>query len=119
MVAGLAKDETGGALFQAWTIATTAGIEVWANHHPIKGGAENKEPSKLRDVYGSRFITAAVVRSSGSGGRGRDPVVKFRHLKQPALEVGPFRLSIDHDRGDVSVERGTAAGNSCGSRRGG
>ena len=35
-----------------------------------------------------------------------DPIVGFRHVKQPAEEVGPYRLLHDQTAGTLSVEHG-------------
>jgi hypothetical protein len=42
-----------------------------------------------------------VVTLEGEPG---DSVVKFRHLKQPMYEVGPFDVSHDQVRGELTVE---------------
>ena len=40
-------------------------------------------------------------------GNAGDPVVELRHLKQPAGEVGPFSVEIDHETGTLSVAHGS------------
>jgi len=61
----------------------------------------------LADVYGSTWITAgagSVILLAGEAG---DPIVDMRHLKQPAGEVGPYRLLHDQDTGAMTVEHST------------
>ena len=57
----------------------------------------------LSDVYGSRWITRSGSVRRAARGEAGDPVVDLRHLKQPATEVGPFRILIDHAAGAVET----------------
>lgn len=71
-------------------------------HHPRKL-AHNEKDRKLtiEDIYGSTWITngcGSVILLNGEPG---DPIIEFRHLKQPNEEVGPFRLSHDPDTGQL------------------
>ncbi|MDP9299723.1 MAG: AAA family ATPase [Actinomycetota bacterium] len=103
----LSEDETGSALAQAFMIASTAGLEIMALGHPRKAGADNRKPTSIEDVYGSRWIVAAVGSILSLWGSPGDPVIQLRHLKQPAGEVGPLLVELDHDRGTVAVLEGT------------
>jgi len=94
----LTDDEVGGNVNRALQFLVTAGIEVCALHHQRKsqGGAK---PTSLEDVYGSTWLAAgagSVVLLWGAAG---DPIVELSHLKQPAGEVGPFKVEHDHDAG--------------------
>ena len=56
-------------------------------------------PKKLDDTFGSRWITAGAGSVVLLWGEPGDPIVEWKHLKQPLEEVGPFSLLHDHDRG--------------------
>jgi replicative DNA helicase len=103
----LSEDETGSAIAQAFMIAATAGLEIMALGHPRKPQGENKKPVSIADVYGSRWITAASGSVLSLWGSPGDPILELRHLKQPAGEVGPLLMEIDHQHGTVSVVEGT------------
>lgn len=97
---GLSEDEVGAGYNAARQRALAEGVEVLELHHQTKrGGGGTGLPTSLADVYGSGWITAgagSVVLLWGAAG---DPVVELRHLKQPADDVGPFRIEHDHVRG--------------------
>jgi replicative DNA helicase len=102
----LIKDEVGSRVNQAVQELLADGVEVCLLHHQRKQQAASgsPKPTRLADVYGSRWLTAgmgSVVLLWGDPG---DLIVEFRHLKQPAEEVGPLTLVHDHDRGVTSVE---------------
>lgn len=107
LVPSLTKDEVGSAVAQCFSHTVADGIELVVNMHPRKANAENAKPSKLEDVYGSRWITAACGSVVSLWGNAGDPVIDLRHLKQPAAEVGPFSIEIDHDTGTVTVAQGS------------
>lgn len=100
---GLSNDEVGAGLNRARQIALTAEIEVLELHHNVKRGAGGAAPTTLADVYGSTWITSGAGSVIGLHGDAGDPVVKLRHLKQPASEVGPFDVLHDHDAGLSTV----------------
>jgi replicative DNA helicase len=103
---GLSSDEVGAQVNVALQECLAAGLEVAVNHHQRKGTAENRRPKQLEDVYGSTWLTAgagSVVILWGAAG---DPLLEFHHLKQPAEEVGPFTVRMDHAQGDVEVFEG-------------
>ena len=69
--------------------------EKYSRHsRSVRGG----RPSRT-GVYGSTWITSdagSVVLLNGKPG---DPIVAFHHIKQPASEVGTFKIIHDHDTG--------------------
>jgi hypothetical protein len=100
---GLTDDETGGGLNRAVQQALVDGCEVLGTHHQVKRGANGGPPDQLADVYGSAWITAgagSVVLLWGNAG---DPVVGFRHLKQPVAEIGPLQIRHDHSAGRSEI----------------
>jgi replicative DNA helicase len=103
----LVKDEAGTRVNRAWQLLIAAGIEIVDLHHPRKAVAgESRKPRSLDDVYGSTWLTAghgSVVLLWGNPG---DPIVELGHLKQPHEEVGPLRVLIDHELGEVEVHEG-------------
>ena len=96
---GLSEDEVGAAWNRARQTALTAGVEVLELHHNVKRGANGGPPTSIADVYGSAWITAGAGSVIALHGDPGDPVVDFRQLKQPAEEVGPWKIEHDHDRG--------------------
>jgi replicative DNA helicase len=99
----LTEDEVGSAFGRAIQDIVTAGLEVMVLHHPRKQQQGGPPPKTLADVYGSRWITACLGSVVVLWGNAGDPIVDFKHLKQPIEEVGPFRVQHDHVRGVSSV----------------
>lgn len=100
---GLSDDAVGAAYNRARQKALAAGVQVLELHHNRKAGTNGGEPNTLSDVYGSVWIpsgTGSVISLFGEAG---DPVVSFRHLKQPMNEVGPFQVVHDHPTGVSTV----------------
>jgi replicative DNA helicase len=105
MAVGISDDEVGSGINQAIQMAIAADIEVLTLHHQRKGQSGTK-PKTLEDVYGSTWITAgagSVVLLWGSAG---DSIVELVHLKQPAAQVGPWKIEHDHHAGRSSVTYG-------------
>lgn len=101
---GLSDDAVGAGYNRARQQALQEGVQVLELHHTVKRGANGGEPNTLADVYGSTWLTSgagSVVSLYGDAG---DPVVSWRHLKQPMHEVGPFRVVHDHEAGTSEVE---------------
>ncbi len=101
---GLSADDVGAAYNRARQMLLAHGVEVLELHHMVKRNPNGKEPTDLADVYGSAWITAgagSVVLLIGKAG---DPVVSWRHLKQPAEEVGPFLVAHDHTAGRSHIQ---------------
>jgi len=104
---GLSEDEVGAGYNRARQLLLARGVEVVELHHTRKPGAGTSTTPSLSDVYGSTWITSgagSVLMLSGEPG---DPIVDMRHLKQPAGEVGPYRLLHDQDTGAMTVEHST------------
>jgi hypothetical protein len=103
---GLSEDEVGAGWNRARQEALTAGIEVLELHHNVKRGANGGPPTSISDVYGSAWITAGAGSVIFLHGEPGDCLVMMRHLKQPAEEVGPWKILHDHTRGLSSVHEG-------------
>lgn len=101
---GIAKDEVGAGYNRCRQKAIAEGIEVVELHHQRKDGANGSEPKELADVYGSVWITAGAGSVVGLWGNPGDPVVSWRHLKQPMAEVGPYLVVHDHRTGQSSLQ---------------
>jgi replicative DNA helicase len=102
----LSDDEVGGGVNQAFQRCVAADIDLLALHHQRKGQSDNRKPSSLDDVYGSTWITAGAGSVVLLWGKPGDPIVELSHLKQPAEEVGPWSLLIDHPTGHVAINDG-------------
>jgi replicative DNA helicase len=105
---GLSEDEVGAAYNRARQTALADGVQVSELHHMRKAlsGAKAEHPT-IDDVYGSTWLTAgagSVVLLNGAPG---DPIVSFHHLKQPAAEVGPFKILHSRDSGRSEVWQAT------------
>ena len=107
IVPRLADDETGAGVAQAFSFAVAQGIEIFANHHGRKAQADNRKPDTIADVYGSRWITSASGSVLSLWGLPGDPVLELKHLKQPAAEIGPLTVELDHARGTLAVVANT------------
>lgn len=100
---GLSNDEVGAGYNRARQMCIAAGVQVLELHHMVKKGDAGSKPTSLADLYGSVWIGAgsgSVLLLSGVAG---EPIVQMTHLKQPAEEVGPWRLIHDHTRGETSI----------------
>lgn len=98
---GLVDDSVGAGYNRARQHALADGVQVCELHHQVK--ARQDGPKGIDAVYGSTWITAgagSVIHLAGDPG---DPVVKLRHLKQPAAEVGPLEVIHDHAAGKSRV----------------
>jgi hypothetical protein len=103
---GLTEDETAASYNRARQNALANGIQVLELHHMVKRGVGGNKPTELADVYGSAWLTAgagSVVLLWGAAG---DPIVELKHLKQPAGEVGPWKIEHDHTKGTSIVHHG-------------
>lgn len=102
---GLAEDEVGAGYNRARQLVLAAGVQLAELHHVVKRSTGNDRPSSPVDaIYGSTWLTSgagSIVLLSGEPG---DPIVGFRHVKQPGDEVGPWRLLHDATAGVLSVE---------------
>lgn len=100
---GLSEDAVGAGYNRARQLALSEGVQVLENHHVVKRGANGAAPNTMADIYGSTWITSGAGSVILLWGEAGDPVVAFRHLKQPMDEVGPFQLVHDHDSGTTEV----------------
>ena len=105
VVIGLSDDRVGAAYNQSRQLLLAADYQLVEQHHQRKEQRGNGagKPVKLADVYGSRWLTAGAGSVVLLWGEPGDPVVDFIHLKQPAEEVGPLKVRIDHERGELAV----------------
>jgi hypothetical protein len=102
----LSDDEAGAGWNRARQLAIEAGTELIELHHPRKGQEGNRKPSKLDDLYGSRWITAGAGSVISLWGQAGDPVVEFSHLKPLVDPAGPWLMYADGDSGEVSLDHG-------------
>lgn len=103
----LSDDETGAAYNRARQFALESGVQVVELHHTVKRNAKGEAVSDINDIYGSTWLTSgcgSVVLLTGNPG---DPIVSMKHLKQPADEVGPFRLNHDQTAGLMTIMHAT------------
>ncbi len=104
---GLSEDEVGAGYNRARQLLLARGVEVVELHHTRKPAAGATSTPSLSDVYGSTWITSGAGSVLLLAGEPGDPIVDMRHLKQPAGEVGPYRLLHDQDTGAMTVEHST------------
>lgn len=96
---GLSDDEVGAGYNRARQHVLNAGRQICDLHHVTKTSADT-----INDIYGSTWLTSgcgSVILLTGQPG---DPVIGFRHVKPPMEEVGPFRLSHNQIRGQLTIE---------------
>lgn len=101
-VVGLSADETAANYNRARQRLLAAGVEVFELHHVRKPTADGA--GGISSVYGSTWLASgagSVLLLSGEPG---DLVVKLRHAKTPANEVGPLQLVLDPERGGFTVK---------------
>lgn len=103
---GLTEDEVAAAYNRARQNCLANHVQVLELHHMVKRGAGGNKPTELADVYGSAWLTAGAGSVLLLWGAAGDPIVEMRHLKQPAGEVGPWRLEHDHSNGTTTVFHG-------------
>jgi AAA domain len=101
---GLTDDEVGAGYNRARQTAIAAGVQVLELHHnrKVMSAAKTEKP-KIDDVYGSVWLTSgsgSVILLNGNPG---DPIVSLHHLKQPASEVGPFKVIHDAETGQSQI----------------
>jgi len=99
----LSRDDVGSRVNNAIQRVIAEGVEVLVLHHQRKATADNSRPRSLSDVFGSTWLTAGAGSVVLLWGEAGDPIVELRHLKQPAAEVGPLKVSIDHEHGEVRI----------------
>lgn len=103
---GLSEDAVGAGYNRARQHLLASGRQLAELHHTTKRGANGGPPKDVADIYGSAWIangTGSIILLTGEPG---DPIVGFRHVRQPANEVGPWRLHHDQDAGQITVHHG-------------
>ena len=103
----LSDDETGSGWNRARQIAIEAGTQLLELHHPRKSQEGNRKPSKLEDLYGSRWIPAGAGSVLSLWGEAGDPVVELTHLKPIVTTLGPWHVTLDGKTGRVAAEHDT------------
>ncbi|QRY55212.1 AAA family ATPase [Mycolicibacterium septicum] len=101
---GLSTDEVGAMYNRARQSVLAAGINLCELHH-IKKPSNDGSGGGISEVYGSTWLTSgagSVIMLSGEPG---DLEVRFRHVKSPANEVGPWKIHLDPDKGAFSVRQ--------------
>ncbi len=102
------SEESGLAFKRALFEVIAAGVQICVTHHDRKAGPDSERRIlKLSDVYGSRFITAGAGSVIALNGGSGDPIIDLRHLKQPDEEVGPHRVLLDFETGELSLSQET------------
>lgn len=101
---GISDDVVGAGYNRCRQKALAEGIEVIELHHQRKSGVNGSEPRELVDVYGSVWLTAGAGSVVGLWGDPGDPVISWRHLKQPMAEVGPYLVVHNHQTGQSSLQ---------------
>jgi hypothetical protein len=100
---GLSDDVVGAGYNRARQHVLASGIQLAELHHTVKRNATGGAPNHVADVYGSAWLingTGSIVMLTGEPG---DPIVGFRHPRQPANEVGPFQLLHDQAAGTMVI----------------
>ncbi|MGW1039637.1 AAA family ATPase [Streptomyces sp. NPDC002547] len=100
---GLSDDAVGSGYNRARQKALAEGVQVLELHHLVKRGPNGAAPNTMADIYGSVWITSGAGSILLLWGEAGDPVISFRHLKQPMDEVGPFQLVHDHTAGTTRI----------------
>lgn len=101
---GLSDDAVGAGYNRARQKALAEGVQIFEAHHMIKRGPNGAVPNTMADIYGSTWITSGAGSVLLLWGEAGDPLVSFRHLKQPMDEVGPFQLVHDHEAGTTAIQ---------------
>ncbi len=100
---GLSTDEVGAMYNRARQGVLALGINLCELHHVKKSPSTETSSGGVADVYGSTWLTSgagSIITLSGEPG---DLEVRFRHVKSPANEVGPWKIHLDPDKGAFSV----------------
>lgn len=105
---GLSDDQVGAAYNRARQILLSTGVQLLELHHIVKRNGRDGQagPPTVDSIYGSTWLTSGVGSIILLNGEPGDPIIGFRHLKQPAEEVGPYRLLHDQAAGSLTIEHG-------------
>jgi replicative DNA helicase len=101
----LTDDEVGARVNAERQRVVAADYELVEIHHQRKASPENRRPRQLDDVYGSTWLTAGVGSVLLLWAKPGDPLVELRHLKQPAGEIGPHTVAVDHAAGEMRLHQ--------------
>jgi hypothetical protein len=102
---GLSDDQVGASYNRARQALLHSGVQLLELHHVVKRGTNPNGPiTAVADIYGSTWLTSGVGSVVLLYGEPGDPIVGFRHVKQPAEEVGPWRLLHDQAAGTLAIE---------------
>jgi hypothetical protein len=96
VVLKLTDDEAAATYNRARQLALREGVELLELHHPRKAARGDKMPNTIDDVYGSTWITSGAGSVISLWGAPGDSVVAWSHLKQPAGEIGPMKVTHEH-----------------------
>lgn len=100
----LSEDAVGAQWNRARQHLLAQGCQLLELHHSTKRGPAGGPISGVADIYGSTWLTSgcgSIILLTGEPG---DPIVSFRHVKQPAEEVGPWQLLHDQSAGHLSID---------------
>lgn len=100
---GLSDDVVGAGYNRARQILLAAGRQLCELHHMTKRNPNGGPPISVADIYGSAWITNGTGSIIMLGGDPGDPIISFRHVRQPATELGPWTLLHDADDGTLSI----------------
>jgi AAA domain len=100
----LAEDAVGAQWNRARQHLLSQGCQILELHHSTKRGPQGGPITGVADIYGSTWLTSgcgSILLLTGEPG---DPIVSFRHVKQPAEEVGPYQLLHDETAGHLAID---------------
>lgn len=100
---GLSDDKVGAGYNRARQGLLADDVQICELHHNRKAAAGVTASGSVAEVYGSTWLTSgagSVITLTGDPG---DPIIEFRHVKQPLNEVGPWRLLNDPHAGRMTV----------------
>jgi hypothetical protein len=100
----LSEDAVGAQWNRARQHLLAQGCQILELHHSTKRGPAGAPITTVADIYGSTWLTSgcgSIILLSGEPG---DPIVTFRHVKQPAEEIGPYQLLHDQAAGHLAID---------------
>ncbi|MFP1155539.1 AAA family ATPase [Mycobacterium sherrisii] len=100
----LSEDAVGAQWNRARQHLLAQGCQLLELHHTTKRGPAGAPITGVADIFGSTWLTSgcgSIILLSGEPG---DPIVSFRHVKQPAEEVGPFQLLHDQTAVHLAID---------------
>lgn len=100
----LSEDAVGALWNRARQHLLSQGRQLLELHHTKKRNPQGPQAPTVDDIYGSTWLTSgcgSIVLLAGEPG---DPIINLRHIKQPAEEVGPYRLLHDQAAGLLTIE---------------